>query len=178
MDWLLCRLLLRWILCKRQSLTTHLESPFPQRRDKWFPVVSASFALTRMWVSPFHCSLQSVGLEADCSEHVHLFIHTTYSPEAHLLGAVAGPFISVCQLLKGFRFTIRNLSPRVANIKNQGFLYVISLICIIVYLILPLIFTFQKCIWIAENIFLKFKMQWKYETNAMNVEENHSYYSW
>ena len=80
-------------------------------------------------------------------------LHTTYSPEAHLLGAVAGPFISVCQLLKGFRFTIRNLSPRVANIKNQGFLYVISLICIIVYLILPLIFTFQKCIWIAENIF-------------------------
>lgn len=56
-NWLFYHLLFRWILCKKQSLTTHLECPFPQRRNKLFLVMSASFALIQMWVSPFHCSL-------------------------------------------------------------------------------------------------------------------------
>ena len=88
-------------------------------------------------------------LSVACQLGVWLFwtctsLHITYSLEAHLLCAVGGPFISVCSILKGFRFNIRNLNHRVANIKNQEFLYAISLICIILYLILPVIFTFQK----------------------------------
>lgn len=61
--WLFYHLLFRWILCKKQLLTTRLECPFPQRRNKLFLVMSASFALIRMWVSPLSCSLQSVKLE-------------------------------------------------------------------------------------------------------------------
>ena len=116
MNWLFYHLLFRWILCKKQSLTTHLECPFLQRRNKLFLVMSVSFALTRMWVPPFHCSLQSGKLKSNCSEYIHLFI-LACPPAATPLG---GPLIPLCQISKGFGFNTRNLSNRVPNIKEKS----------------------------------------------------------
>lgn len=68
-------LLFRWTLCRKLSLTTRLESPFPQRRSKLFLVMSVSFALTRMWVSLFYCSLKCADCaNADWPEYVYLFV--------------------------------------------------------------------------------------------------------
>lgn len=108
--WLFYHLLFRWILCKKQLLTTRLECPFPQRRNKLFLVMSASFALIRMWVSPLSCSLQSVKLE------VWLFFICAYCLAAIPLG---GPLTSVCQVFQRFGFNTRNLSNWGANIKKK-----------------------------------------------------------
>lgn len=159
-NWLFYHLFFRWILCKKQSLTTHLECPFPRRRNKLFLVMSVSFALTQMWVLPFHCSLHSVKVKIWLF-WIYIFLHIYILPSSH---SCWWPTYFSVPIFKRFGFSTRNLSNRVASIETQGFLSVISLTYTILYLIPPMIFTFEKYL-NSRQYFLKFKMQCKHEKN-------------